>query len=61
MFLPRYGPQKCFCLVTDPSDWTGEAFVVPHWDGLCRVRSFNDNMVNNPSNECLQSMHPLLS
>ena len=56
--------KKCFCLVTDPSElllWTGEGFVVPHWGGLCRGRSFNDNMVKNPFNECLQSMHPLLS
>ena len=71
VFLPRYGPlrsvfaslrtsQKCFCLVTDLSEvllWTGKGFVVPHWGGLCRGRSFNDNMVN----ECLQNMHPLLS
>ena len=42
MFLPRYGPLLC----------TGKGFVVPHWGGLCRVRSFNDNMVN----ECLQSL-----
>ena len=50
-------PQKCFCLVTDPSEvllCTGMGFVVPHWGGMCRVRSFNDNMVN-------ESMHPLLS
>ena len=54
MFLP----------VTDPSEvllWTGKGFVVPHWSGLCRGRSVNDNMVKNPFNECLQSMHPLLS
>ena len=61
--------QKCFCLVTDPSEvllpryglllWIGEGFVIPH--GLCRGRSFNDNMVKNPFNEYLQSMHPLLS
>ena len=53
--------EKCFCLVTDPSKvllWTGKGFVVPHWGGLCRGRSFNDNMVKNPFNE---SMHPLLS
>ena len=57
-------PEKCFGLVTDPSEvllWTGKGFVVPHWCGLCRGRSFNDNMVKNPINECLQSMHPLLS
>ena len=30
--------------------WTGEGFVVPHWGGLCRGRSFNDNMVKNPFN-----------
>ena len=61
MFLPRYGPLKCFCLVTDHSEvllWTGKEFVVPQWGGLCRGRSFNDNMVKNPFNECLQSMHP---
>ena len=54
-------PQKCFCHVTDPSEvllWTGKGFVVPDWSGLCRGRSFNDNMVKNPFNKCLQSMHP---
>ena len=40
---------------------SGKLFVVPHWCGLCRGRSFNDNMVKNPCNECLQSIHPLLS
>ena len=60
-------PQKCFWLVTYPSEeflsrygvllWTGKGFVIPQWGGLCCVRSFNDNMVN----ECQQSMHPLLS
>ena len=34
--------------------WTSKGFVVPHWGGLCRGRSFSDKMVN----ECLQSMHP---
>ena len=46
-------PQKCFCLVSDPSEvllWTGKGCVVPHWGGLCRGRSFNDNMVKNPFN-----------
>ena len=41
--------------------WTGKGFVVPHRGGLCRGRSFNDNMVKNPFNECVQSMQPLLS
>ena len=36
--------------------WTGNGFVVLHWGGLFRGRSFNDNMVKNPFNECLQSM-----
>ena len=63
--------QKCSCLVTDPSEvatdpskvllWTGKKFMVPHWGGLCRGRSFNDNMVKKPFNECLESMHTLLS
>ena len=67
-------PQKCFSLVTDRSEeflpryrplrsvaFDRSGIVVPHWGGLCRGRSFNDNMVKNPFNECLQSMHALLS
>ena len=62
VFLPLFGPLRS--LVTDPSKvllWTSKGFVVPHWGGLYRGRSFNDNTVKNPFNECLQSMHPLLS
>ena len=51
MFLPRYGPLRSVAL----------EFIVPHWGGLCCGRSFNDNMVKNPFNECLQSIHTLLS
>ena len=40
---------------------SGKLFVVPHWGGLCRGRSLNNNIVKNPFNQCLQSMHPLLS
>ena len=34
---------------------TSKGLIVPHWGGLCRGRIFNDNMVKNPFNECLQS------
>ena len=60
--LPRYGPLRS--VFTDPSEvllWIGKEFMVPHWGGLCRGRSFNDKMIRNPFNENLQSMHTLLS
>ena len=57
VFLPRYGPlRSVFASSSEVLLWTGNGFVVPHWGGLCRGRSFNDNMVKNPLNECLQSM-----
>ena len=50
-------PRQCQGMPGSVAAYAGKGFVVPHWGGLCRGRSFNDNMVN----ECLQSMHPLLS
>ena len=57
MFLPRYGSLRSVFAPSEVLLCTGRGFFVPHCGGLCRGRSFNDNMVN----ECLQSMHPVLS
>ena len=52
---------KWFCIIADEVTDVSEVLLLTGKGFVCRGRSFNDNIVKNPFNECLQSMHPLLS